>query len=134
MRIKSEHQDTEWPPDRAHMGDMPVQTVMGEYRPSTSPESDRINDNSHTDNALEEKSNNSMDSTMNNNGYQQWGGEAAGAAVSSAALRAAQDYESRGQDLRQQGMELHQEPASAAAGSDGEYQVATSMGQNPHAF
>ena len=132
MRIKSEQQDTEWPPDRAHMGDMPVQTVMGEYRPSASPEPDRTTDINRTDNALEEKSNNSMDSTMNNNGYQQWGGEPAGAAVSSSALRAAEDYESRGQDLRQ-GPDHHQEPASAA-GSDGEYQVATSMGQNPHAF
>jgi len=130
MRIKSEHQDTEWPPDRAHMGDMPVQTVMGEYRPSTSPEPERTTDINCTDNALEEKSNNSMDNTMNNNGYQQWGGEAAGAVAASSALRAAEDYESRGQDLRQ-GPDHHQEPA---AGSDGEYQVATSMGQNPHAF
>ena len=75
-----------------------------------------------------------MDNTMNNNGYQQWGGEAAGAVAASSALRAAEDYESRGQDLRQ-GPDHHQgmEPASAA-GSDGEYQVATSMGQNPHAF
>jgi len=71
-----------------------------------------------------------MDNTMNNNGYQQWGGEAAGAVAASSALRAAEDYESRGQDLRQ-APDHHQEPA---AGSDGEYQVATSMGQNPHAF
>ena len=73
---------------------------------------------------------------MNNNGYQQWGGEAAG-----GAAMAAENYESQGQDLRQgpdhhRGQDLQQGPdhlqgQESAAGSDGEYQVATSMGQNP---
>merc|ERR1712156_1307201 len=60
MRIKSEQQDSEWPPDRAHMGDMPVQTVM-EERPSASPEAA---DNNHADNAPEESSHSTMDSKI----------------------------------------------------------------------
>ena len=137
MRIKAEDQDSEWPPDRVHMGDMPVQTVMEEYRPSTSPE-DQTSDNNPTDNALDKRNSNSRESTMNNNGYQQWGGpglhgEAAVAAASSSS-RVAENYESQGQDLRQ---ERPQGQDSSSAGSDGEYQVVNNMGQQPpqpHAF
>ena len=123
MRIKSEQQDSEWPPDRAHMGDMPVQTVM-EERPSASPEAA---DNNHADNAPEESSHSSMDSKISNNGFQQWASEPATAAQANSY---GENYESQGQDLRQ-GPRQGQEAAST--GSDGEYQVASHMGQNhPH--
>ena len=70
---------------------------------------------------------NAKDSKISNNGFQQWSSEPASAAQANSY---GENYESQGQDLRQ-GPRQGQEAAST--GSDGEYQVASHMGQNhPH--